>query len=246
MNNRSTLALVVIAVLAACSKANDPTIQLVKGQPSEANGLTVGQVLDAKSNCTTKEWISEKDKYQRDVVTFRCKVDLPQDQITSAVESSTGAVRRQLTWIATTSCKGADPQPLVAKHEELTKAYYAKFKSVTEVLEFVVNQGQVVEVHTGLTDVTGADVPLRDWAVHALPGYVEKPDGGPAELSALVTAVRDGWHEADLSCDQMRSALGIQPPPAAAQDSPVASQPDSTSQGTASQGDQEPPPADTK
>ncbi len=246
MNKRSTLALIVVASLAACSKGNDPAIQLVKSQPSETNGLTLGQVLDAKPNCSTKEWVSGKDKYERDVVTFRCKIALPQDRFSSAIESSTAAVRRQLTWITSTSCKGVDAQPLVVKHEQLTRDYFAKFSSVTEVLAYVVNQGQVVETHAGLNDANGAPVALNEMFIQFLPSHMEKPDDGPGELSALVRGLSDGWREHDLSCDQVRSALGMQPGSSAPQDSAAASQPEAAPQATPTPSNSEAAPGDGK
>src|SRR5437016_4280672 len=100
MNRQMTICLFAMAVLTACSKGphenkgtessadvaevDSPSIDFVKGQASRAQGLTLGQVLDNNPNCASHQWSVAKDRYGRDVVTFRCGIKPSHEYATRA------------------------------------------------------------------------------------------------------------------------------------------------------------------
>ncbi len=157
-------AALVVAALVGCSKGqhgdnNDAAIQLVKDLPSEQAGLTNGQVLSAKSNCSPGEWTSSKDKFQRDVVAFNCTVAVPADQLAGAERSALDDPHAMQE--RTADYCHLDTKKILADQTAAFDARYGRFAKLTETLEFVVNQGAVVEEHVGLTDGAGVSIPLR-------------------------------------------------------------------------------------
>jgi len=242
MNYRTAISLCLAAFLAACSKSHggadpdDPNVQLVKGQASEAQGLTIGQVLDAKSNCVTKRWTTSKDKYQRDLVSFECHLAPLDDAIKHVTAAQAKEISSRLGLVAL-QCR-ADPSPFIASQQQSISPYYAPYANLTETLEWVVNQGQVVEIHVGVTDRNNEMVPMSQSALQFVPGLMEKPDGAQAEESMLVGFITPPRMPM-LSCGEMLGATQAQTPSPSAS---TASADAAASGITYSPGDAEPPP----
>ena len=220
MNRHMTICLfaLALALLAACSKASHentqtesnkvvaetsgPSIDFVKSQPSRAQGLTLGQALDNNPDCTTHQWSVAKDQYGRDVVTFRCGVKTSAERLARSRQEAITSLQRIAT-MQSGFCS-LDATEFIRGRTQSLNAYYDRFESMTEVLEFVVNQGQIVESRAGLNDRVGDPLALNSLGITLIASDLQDSGDGEAELDRLYRLIASGSPSSETNCNELR------------------------------------------
>ena len=222
MNRTTVISLFAALAVAACSKTHEahdteaagkqatadernPVIDFVKEQASKAEGLTYGQVLDNSPNCASREWSDDKDKYGRDIVAFHCVVKISPDRIEAIHQSAIGIVQRDAGMQA--SLCSVDATPYVNEATQKLGVYYDRFKSLTEVMEFVVNQGQVVETHAGIFDQNGTPLTLNSYGINLVASDLQSTGDGKQEAEHVYSIVADGSPRSLPNCYFLKQAL---------------------------------------
>ena len=218
MNRHMTICLFAFAVLAACSKgshentqaesnkdvaeASAPSIDFVKSQPSRAQDLTLGQVLDNNPDCTTHEWSVAKDKYDRDVVTFRCGVKTSPERLARSRQEAISSLQRIAT-MQSGFCS-LDATEFIRGRTQSLNAYYDRFESMTEVLELVINQGQIVESRAGLIDKASEPLALNSLGIGLISSDLQDSSDGEAELDRLYRLIPSGGPSSETNCNELK------------------------------------------
>lgn len=233
MNRKTILSLFALAALCACTKGHvgadgksraldstSPSVEFVKGLPSNAPGLTYGQVLGNSPNCATRQWSDDKDKYGRDVVTFRCDLAIPKERLDQFEKETEAVLRKNVTGFGAT-CSDLATAYLGQVALPKLNAYFARFSSVSEVMQFVVNQGQVVETRAGLNDAQDQAFDLNAYGLSLVAGDLQATGDGREGLSHLFQMAADLSPYTSPSCYEMKQAVpsGASPSQGAASDS---------------------------
>lgn len=218
MNRHRTFSVFAVAMLTACSKGphdvNEgsasadaaqtagPSIDFVKDQPSTTPGLTMGQIFDHNPNCPSHQWSVAQDNYGRDVVTFRCAVKPSPELLTSARQTAITTLRSSVANQA--KICSVDGSTFIEQRTHDLEAYYGRFNSVSEVMEFVVNQGQVVEKRAGILDGSGQSLPLNDIGIAVVSLGLEVTGDGQRALDNLYEVIASGGPRTESNCDELR------------------------------------------
>ena len=240
MNLYTIIGVGAVATLVACSKSHsgvggdDPAMNLVRAQPSKAQGLTLGQVLDNSPNCASRKWSTEKDKYGRDVVTFKCDLTIPRERLDVVRQKNAEIFRSNVESF------GRECPELARAYLDQTQqkyaAYYDRFNSANEVLQFVVNQGEIVETRAGLNDSAGNPSDLNAYGIGMIADDLQETGDGKTGLDHFVQMVVDGAPFRTLQCYQMKELSGL------AASSPGTVQPAASGIGSVNLGDAQPEP----
>ena len=209
----SKLACLLIAALTlttACSKrhhdeAADQAIQLVKALPSHAEGLTYGQVLGNSPNCVSRQWDAAKDEYGRDLVTFQCSLTMAQDRLDQLRHETIPMVQNN-TRSSGASCPDLAKAYLTVAVQRVND-YFDRFTSGTEVMEFVVNQGEIVETRAGLNDKAGQPLHLNSYGISLVVSDLQATGDGQRGIDHLLAMIRDSAPYLVGGCNEMSQAV---------------------------------------
>ena len=117
-----------------------------------------------------------------------------------AIEGLQSFAKRQAEYCS------VDAAAFIHESTQQLGTYFGRFTSIAEVLEFVVNQGQIVEKRAGIFDATGTPLALDSLGISLVSFHLQDTGDGQAGLDHLYSVIASDSPQSDGSCNELKQA----------------------------------------